>query len=188
MAKRVRPSAGPTGWRRVLFRAPVKLYRWHLGWLFGSRFCLPTHTGRSSGLSRQTVLEVVGRDPETGAILVASGFGQASQWYRNICHDARVHVRVGRRSSEALARPFTPDESGQAMALYASRHPRAALQLLRLCGLEAEATAAEFYQVGHDFIPFVALTPTGSSLVGELRRPTGHRDGDSQPRVVRRFI
>jgi deazaflavin-dependent oxidoreductase (nitroreductase family) len=148
-----------------VFRAPVKLYRWHLGWLLGSRFCLLTHTGRSSGQPRQTVLEVAGRDPETGAILVASGFGRTSQWYRNISQDARVHVRVGRRSSEALARPFTPDESGRAMALYASRHPRAALQLVRLCGLEAEATEEEFYQVGHDFIPFVALTPTQSSLV-----------------------
>ncbi|WP_236654683.1 nitroreductase family deazaflavin-dependent oxidoreductase [Streptacidiphilus anmyonensis] len=147
-----------------MFRAPVRLYRWHLGWLLGSRFCLLTHTGRSTGRPRQTVLEVAGRDPDTGAILVASGFGRASQWYRNICQDARVHVRVGRRSSEALARPFTPDESGRAMALYASRHPRAARQLLRVCGVEAGVDGEDFYAVGHDFIPFVALTPTGAFL------------------------
>lgn len=160
MASRVRPVSGPAGWRRAVFRAPVHLYRWRLGWLLGSRFCLLTHTGRSSGLPRQVVLEVTGRDPDTGAILVASGFGTSSQWYRNISHDARVRVQVGRHTGQALARPLTSEESGQAMARYASQHPRAALQLLRICGLAGEATEEDFYQVGRDFIPFVALTPT----------------------------
>ena len=42
-----------------LFRVPVYLYRWHLGWLFGHRCLLLTHIGRRSGRKRQTVLEVV---------------------------------------------------------------------------------------------------------------------------------
>lgn len=33
-----------------LFRAPVYLYRWRLGWLFGNRLLLLTHTGRRTGL------------------------------------------------------------------------------------------------------------------------------------------
>jgi hypothetical protein len=41
------------------FFAPVSLYRLHLGWLLGHRFLLLTHTGRRSGLRRQTVLEVM---------------------------------------------------------------------------------------------------------------------------------
>jgi hypothetical protein len=32
---------------------------WHLEWLFGERSLLLTHTGRRTGLRRQTVLEVV---------------------------------------------------------------------------------------------------------------------------------
>jgi hypothetical protein len=31
-----------------LFRAPIYLYRWHLGWLFGKRLPLLAHTGRRS--------------------------------------------------------------------------------------------------------------------------------------------
>ena len=42
-----------------LFRAPVYLYRWHLGWMLGHRLLLLTHIGRRTGLRRQTVLEVV---------------------------------------------------------------------------------------------------------------------------------
>jgi hypothetical protein len=43
-----------------LFRAPVYLYRWHLGWLFGHRCLLLAHTGRRSGLRRQNVLGAPG--------------------------------------------------------------------------------------------------------------------------------
>jgi hypothetical protein len=54
-----------------LFRAPVYLYRWHMGWLFGHRCLLLAHTGRRSGLRRQNVLEVVEyrpQGPEAGCL------------------------------------------------------------------------------------------------------------------------
>ncbi len=40
-----------------LFRAPVYLYRWRLGCLFGHRLLLLTHFGHRTGVRRQTVLE-----------------------------------------------------------------------------------------------------------------------------------
>src|SRR5699024_304974 len=64
-------------------RAPVALYRRGLGWLLGSRMLMLEHVGRRSGEARYAVLEVIGR-PAPGRILIASGFGHGSQWYRNL--------------------------------------------------------------------------------------------------------
>lgn len=48
----------PRGLLRLGFRLPIWLYRLNLGWILGERFLLLTHTGRKSGLVRQTVIEV----------------------------------------------------------------------------------------------------------------------------------
>src|SRR5688500_18002864 len=63
-----------------LFREPVYLYRWRLGWLFGHRCLLLTHVGRRSGLRRQTVLESRGVSRGGPRNLVANGFGPTSDW------------------------------------------------------------------------------------------------------------
>jgi len=44
---------------RALLRAPVHVYHWRLGCLFGHRFLLLTHIGRRTGKRFQTVLEVM---------------------------------------------------------------------------------------------------------------------------------
>jgi deazaflavin-dependent oxidoreductase (nitroreductase family) len=159
MARRVRTVPARTGWRRRLARAPIALYRWRLGGLLGSRFLLLTHTGRTSGRPRQAVLEIAGRDRTTGAYHVASGFGPESQWYRNVRDTPDVTIQVGRRSTDAVARPMTPEESGRAMATYARRHPRTARRLMGACGIETDGTAEDYARVGHEFIPFVEVTP-----------------------------
>ncbi|MCC9311413.1 nitroreductase family deazaflavin-dependent oxidoreductase [Kitasatospora sp. RB6PN24] len=141
-------------------RAPIRLYHWHLGWVLGKRFLLLTHTGRSSGRRRQVVLEIAGRDRATGAYHLASGFGPRSQWYRNILADPRVTIQIGTHRSTALARPLGPEESGRLMASYAGRHPRLARQLTALCGLSVDGTEPDYYAVGRDHIPFVAVYPT----------------------------
>ncbi|MGG7569288.1 hypothetical protein [Streptomyces sirii] len=48
------------------------------------------------------------------------------------------------------------------MATYASRYPRLARKLMRVCGLEVDGTAEDFYLVGRDHIPFVRLTPVAA--------------------------
>lgn len=58
----------PTGVRRMLYRLPVWLYRARLGVLLGTRFVLINHVGRKTGRWRQVVVEVVDRDPATGAV------------------------------------------------------------------------------------------------------------------------
>ena len=109
--------------RRALFRAPIWLYRLGLGGLLGGRFLLLTHTGRTSGRPRQVVLEVVGRHEPSGGYLIASGYGERSQWFRNILEDPRVCFQVGWRRYRGLARPLPAAESGRWLADYARRHP-----------------------------------------------------------------
>ncbi|MDG4803790.1 nitroreductase family deazaflavin-dependent oxidoreductase [Micromonospora sp. WMMD980] len=78
---------------RWLARAPIPLYRNGLGRLLGRRLMMLEHRGRRSGLPRYVVLEVVDREP--GALFLASGYGPASQWFRNVRADPAVRVWTG---------------------------------------------------------------------------------------------
>lgn len=63
-------------WLRFFLRLPVRLYRAHFGWVLGSRFLLLTYRGRTSGLTRQGVLEVTQHDPTRHTYFIASGCGE----------------------------------------------------------------------------------------------------------------
>jgi deazaflavin-dependent oxidoreductase (nitroreductase family) len=67
-----------------MFRMPVHLYRWRLGWALGHRCLLLTHIGRRTGVRHQTVLEVVEYRKEGPEVVVVNGFGPDSDWVRNI--------------------------------------------------------------------------------------------------------
>ncbi|GAB3209462.1 deazaflavin-dependent oxidoreductase, nitroreductase family [Marinactinospora thermotolerans DSM 45154] len=157
------PSGPPrTPLRRALFRAPILLYRVGLGRLLGRRLVLVTHIGRVSGRPRRVVLEVVGREPETGGLLVASGYGARSQWLRNITREPRIRFQVGHRVHEGRAVPLSPEESGRRLAEYARARPRTAAALMRAIGHEVDGTAAGYERLGADRehgVPIVALRP-----------------------------
>lgn len=108
-----------------LMRAPIWLYRARLGFLFGSRLLMLEHVGRRSGARRYVVLEVIGR-PAPDIYLVASGFGEKAQWFRNVQAHPRVRVSVaGRPPRGATARDLAPAEAETVLGAYARRNPRA---------------------------------------------------------------
>lgn len=110
---------------RWIVRAPIAVYRAHLGFVFGSRLLMLEHTGRKTGARRYVVLEVIDQ-PRPGRYIVASGFGARAQWFRNVRASPRVRVWVsGRPSKPATARPLDSDETAAALIVYAARHPRA---------------------------------------------------------------
>lgn len=84
------------------------LYRAHLGWMLGHRFLLLTHTGRTSGLKRQTVLEVMRHDRSTGMYVVASGWGAKADWLRNVTQTPAVIVQSGRERHAQPRRACLP--------------------------------------------------------------------------------
>ncbi|MCQ4080939.1 nitroreductase family deazaflavin-dependent oxidoreductase [Streptomyces sp. RB6PN25] len=148
-----------SGLRRVLMRAPVRLYRWHLGRLLGERFLLLTHISRLNGQRRHALLEVAAHDPRSDTYTVACGRGTSTPWYLDVQQDPAVTIRVGGRRAAAVAQPLTPEQSGRAMRAYARSHPQAALQMLRASGRRTDAGHADCYQAGRDHIPFVQITP-----------------------------
>jgi deazaflavin-dependent oxidoreductase (nitroreductase family) len=109
---------------RALVRAPIWLYRAHLGFVMGHRMLLLEHIGRKTGARRYAVLEVVER-PAPDEYVIVSGFGARSQWYRNIMAEPRVRVSVGRRRDvPAVATPLSRDSAKAALARYAEHHPK----------------------------------------------------------------
>lgn len=144
-------------------RLPIHLYRVGLGPLFGRRLLLLIHTGRTTGLTRKTVIEVVEHDPAGGSWSVASGFGPKAEWYRNLLHTPQATIQVGRRYYPVTAHPVAPEDGGRLMARYAARHPLAARRLCRFMGYEVDGTEADYRRVGES-VPFLRLDATPGSF------------------------
>ncbi|GGM65816.1 hypothetical protein GCM10012275_40540 [Longimycelium tulufanense] len=119
---------------RALARAPVPLFRRGFGWLLGPQFMMLEHRGRRSGLPRYVVLEVLDREP--GALILVSGYGPHSQWFRNVRAEPAVRVWTGRvRGAEARASVLPPEEARARLEIYRQRHRRTAAGLARALGI-----------------------------------------------------
>jgi deazaflavin-dependent oxidoreductase (nitroreductase family) len=61
----------------------------------------------------------------TDEYVIVSGFGEQSQWYRNVVANPHVRVSVGLRCNvSALATQMTREAAGETLDRYAERHPR----------------------------------------------------------------
>lgn len=165
MPKRIGKAEPPKGFSRLFWRAPIWIYRLGLGGLIKGRMLLLHHTGRNSGLPRENVLEIVDHDPATGTYYVAAGFGKKSDWYRNISKNPEVTIVVGRKEIAVRAEPLTADDSGAAMVAYARRNPKAAKGLMHICGYEVDGSEEDYFVLGRDIVPFVALIPRASDKI-----------------------
>jgi len=143
--------------RRLLFRLPIWCYRLGCGWVLGRRFLLLNHVGRRSGLTRQTVLEIVNCEADTDTYFTAPGFGKPSDWYRNLLKTPAVSIQVRRRHMNVMAHPLTPEESGEAMVNYARHYPKAARLICRQVGYHVDGSEDDYRAVGQEAISFVAL-------------------------------
>jgi deazaflavin-dependent oxidoreductase (nitroreductase family) len=149
----------PKGILRALLRLPIWLYRLNLGWLLGKRFLLLTHTGRKSGKTHRTVIEVVDHDPDSGTYTVASGWGEGADWYRNILKTPEVTIQVGRHESQVRAVPLSLSEGKEKLFAYAQSYPAAFRELSYLMmGRRMEATQENIHKMAEK-IPLVALHP-----------------------------
>ncbi|MDY6999051.1 MAG: nitroreductase family deazaflavin-dependent oxidoreductase [Actinomycetota bacterium] len=155
--ERVKEPEPPKGLGRILFRLPITLFRFKLGWLLGDRFLLLHHTGRKSGQPRRAVVEVIKHDQGSDAYFAASGYGAQSDWYRNILAEPEVTIEVGRRTIAATATPLPAEEAGEVMVDYGTRHPKTAKNVLaKLMGISVDGSAADFREAGRtiDIIRF----------------------------------
>ncbi len=148
----------PTGVTRWFMRAPISLYRAHLGALMGDRFLMIEHVGRTSGLLRRVVVEVVRHDPATGAVIVGSGYGERSQWFQNLQAQPDVTVTLGNRRMAVHARRLSPEEGEVEMLDYARRHPTSARKLSGYMGFASDGSEETYREVGR-VLPFVRFDP-----------------------------
>ncbi|WUX26270.1 nitroreductase family deazaflavin-dependent oxidoreductase [Streptomyces sp. NBC_01438] len=154
-----RRPAPPAGWRRTVARLPVHMFRAGLGPLFRGRLLLLVHTGRASGQPHRTAVEVVESATVDGrrSWTVASGYGPAADWYRNLRRTPQATVQIGRRFHAVTAAELPAGEGGELMVRYAPRHPRVARRLCAYLGFTVDGSAEGYRAVGES-IPFVRLT------------------------------
>ncbi len=146
----------PSGLSRLAFRLPIWLYKIHLGWLLGNRFLLLTHIGRKSGLSRQTVIEVVRFDRQNRIFYAASGWGEKSDWYKNVMKNPHVTIQSGRVNQPAVAERLSVEAAGEELVQYAHKHPMAWRELANFMGYRLDGSDAEIRAVGQT-LPIIAF-------------------------------
>ncbi|HLX40882.1 MAG TPA: nitroreductase family deazaflavin-dependent oxidoreductase [Ktedonobacteraceae bacterium] len=149
MPTKIKDAQPPRGLSRMMYRLPIWLYHIHQGWIVGERFMLLTHTGRKSGLPRQTVLEVLQHDKASDTYYVLAGFGEKSDWLQNVEKTPEVVINVGRRQFRALATHVAPEEAELKVLDYAHRNPLAIRVLPRLMGYQLNGTEEDFRALAH---------------------------------------
>lgn len=115
-----------------LYRAPVVLYRARLGWILGGHFLMLTTTGRKTGRTHRTVVEVARRADEPGrlpTLWVVATRGRHTDWYANAVAGGPTRVTWKTRTFTPRVHPLDAVERGELFADYQRRHPRAAAML-----------------------------------------------------------
>jgi deazaflavin-dependent oxidoreductase (nitroreductase family) len=91
-----------------------------LGFLVGKIFMILTTTGRKSNQPRHTAIEF---HEYKGRKYVYSGFGEKSDWYKNILVDPHVTIQTASGTEKVIARRIT-DEKELAKAFeFVSHNP-----------------------------------------------------------------
>jgi deazaflavin-dependent oxidoreductase (nitroreductase family) len=149
---------------RLLFRSPIWMYRLGLGWIFGHQFLLLTHTGRRTGRIRETVLKVLHYDPLTRESIVASAWGEQTDWYRNIQARGALSVRAGGEWYVPRQRILPPDEAEAVFEDWTRRQRWFARLMLAQVGEPLDVRQTGRAALVARF-PFVALSPSGDQPV-----------------------
>jgi deazaflavin-dependent oxidoreductase (nitroreductase family) len=158
MAEKIKEVQSPRGLARLAWRAPIWFYRLGLGGLLGGRFVLLNHIGRKSGQPRQAVVEVVKHDQDTGAYVVASGFGEKSDWYQNVMAHPDITIQVGRRRLAAHAERLPLPQAIAVMLDYNRRYPATLRTLAGILGYRTDGSEADVRFLA-GLIPIVAFMP-----------------------------
>jgi deazaflavin-dependent oxidoreductase (nitroreductase family) len=158
MPEKIFDPKPPRGLSRIIFRLPILLFRGHLGWLLGHRFVMLTHKGRISGQLHQTVLEIVRYDNQTGACIVASGWGEKSDWVKNISKDPKIVFQIKNKITKGIAKRLSPEESAKELDAYARLHPIAFQELTRFMGYQLDGSGEDIRAMG-EMIPMFLFTP-----------------------------
>ena len=134
MTSTLTPPPKPGGLRKWAYLLPRSLYGWHLGWLLGHHIMMITHVGRKTGVVRQTVVEAVNYDPKTQVCRACAGWGEQTDWYRNIQAHPALEIQIGSRRYVPQQHFLATEELLTLLQEYEHRHPRGLRLLFRHLG------------------------------------------------------
>lgn len=152
-------KTAPTGLFKWLLHAPSYVYRAHLGFVFGDRFLMIEHLGRTSGKRYWTVVEVAGRHRDRAEWIVTAGRGPTSDWYRNLVAGGLEAVWIGSTRHGAEVRFLEAEDAAPVMKTYEDKHPKTAQRLYATMGVSYDGTDEDRIRMMHS-IPMVAFTIT----------------------------
>jgi len=158
MVEKIKDVQPPRGFARLAWRAPIGLYRIGLGALLGGRFVLLNHIGRKTGQPRQAVLEVVQHDNKTGDYIVASGFGEKSDWFQNVMAQPDITIQIGNKRMAAHAERLPLPQATDVMLDYNRRHPAALRNLSTILGYRTDGSEEDVRFLA-SVVPIVAFHP-----------------------------
>ena len=98
------------------------MYRCEYDWLLGHRFLLLIHVGRRTGLTRQTVLEILEYRKEGPEAVVMSAFGPTADWLRNIETNPDPEVVIGSQPFFATHRVLDEADAVRVITGYEQRN------------------------------------------------------------------
>ena len=148
MPEKIFEPRKPHGLSRIIFRLPIWIFRAHLGWILGYRFLLLIHTGRKSGQTYQTVLEIIRYDKTTGACVVASGWGKKSDWFKNIRANPDITFQVKNKRTVGVAVRLSENEAARELLRYAHQHPLAFQVITYFMGYQVDINDDDIYALG----------------------------------------
>lgn len=146
----------------AVFRLPLPLYRRGWGGLLGHTFLLLVHAGRKTGQPRSAIAMVLRYDRQSHEAVICSGWGQDTDWVRNIRARPALQVQIGRESFTPEQRFLSEEESLAVVAGFGRRHPwrlRLITSILGWGDLRSDAAAREFVSTR----PFVSFRPADPS-------------------------
>jgi deazaflavin-dependent oxidoreductase (nitroreductase family) len=155
MADQTKSKYPPKGLLKLFFRIPVYFYRIGLGRLFGERFVLINHIGRKSGNPYQTVVEVVEQEKESGNIIVVAGYGEQTQWYKNLQKLPETTIQLGKRKLSVHIVLLEPEDGEDIIARYMARYGKLTGQLFSMIGYEWDGTETDARRIAREGLRFV---------------------------------
>jgi deazaflavin-dependent oxidoreductase (nitroreductase family) len=131
--------------------------------MLGRRFLLLIHTGRRTGKTYETVLEVAGYDRSASEVTIGSGWGAGADWYRNLEVSGTAEVIIGTGRFLATPRVLDQQEAVRAVVDYERRNrlimPIERAVLSRLAGWRYDGSEESRQRLVQQ-LPIIALRLT----------------------------
>ena len=155
MTEKTKNNYPPSLFLQKIFRVPVYLYKWGLGWMFGKRFVSFEHIGRKSGKHYQSVVEVVEIEKETGNVIVVAGYGNQAQWYKNLKQMSTTSIQLGSKKLTAKVEMISPEDGADIMLRYTNRYGKLTGMLFSMMGYDWDGTEQGTRKIAIDHLRFV---------------------------------